>query len=135
MRSILYPLLITLSVCICLFAFQSASAQYCVNNLYYFGCSNYGDDIDNISVGSINQTGTGCGLNGYSDFTNLTSDFEQGSTYTLKVTTQDYGNVISMWIDFNDDGTFASSEKLISYLICYSGYTEYSTNFLIPWNV
>src|SRR6266480_4316236 len=122
MRSILYPLLITFSVCISLLSSQSASAQYCVDNLYYFGCSNYGDDINDISVGSINQTATGCGANGYSDFTNLSSDFEQGSTYTLQVATQDYGNVISMWIDFNDDGTFASSEKLVSYLNCYSAY-------------
>src|SRR6185295_2774762 len=133
MRSILYSFSILLSVCIFLFASKPASAQYCVNNLYFFGC-NYGDDIDNISVGTISQTGTGCGANGYSDYTNLTSNFEQGSTYTLQLTTNNYGNVISLWIDLNDDEIFDASEKLVSYLNCYNPNTQYSADFIIPWS-
>src|SRR6266446_6011 len=133
MRSILYSFICTLSVCIFLFASQPASAQYCVNGLYSVGCS-YSDAINDVSVGTISQTNTGCGSNGYSDYTSLTSNFEQGSSYSLQITTTGYGDVVSMWIDFNDDFVFDASEKLISYLDCYAPYTVYSANFVMPWS-
>src|SRR5258706_3534139 len=89
---------------------RHAQAQYCVDNLYSYGCQ-FGDYINDVSVGSISQIGTGCGSNGYSDYTSLSATFEQTSTNTLTVTVGNYYEYVSMWIDFNDDYTFDASEK------------------------
>lgn len=106
-------------------------AQYCTSGLYLYGCV-YGDYISDVSLGAINQTATGCGTNGYQDFTAQSTKLEQGSTNTIKVTTGGYGAVISMWIDLNDDYVFASSEKLIGYFNCPSPNTSYQINFIVP---
>jgi len=131
MRSNLYKLFTTLSFVAVFFITQQANAQYCVDNLYTVGCT-YGDYIDNLSVGEINQTATGCGNNGYSDYTNLTATFEQGSTNALTLTVGNYGEYVEMWIDLNDDYNFDASEKLISYLYCYQPNTNFTANFYVP---
>ncbi|MBA2421601.1 MAG: hypothetical protein H0V61_00045, partial [Chitinophagales bacterium] len=108
-------------------------AQYCTTNLYTNGCQ-YGDYIDNLIVGSINQTGTGCGSGtlGFSDYTSLSTEFEQGSTYSLTVSVGYYGMYVSMWIDMDDDSIFEASEKLVSYLYCSTPFVNYSSNFTMP---
>jgi hypothetical protein len=72
------------------------------------------------------------GSTGYSDYTSISATMEQGSTYTLTVTTGNYGQYISMWIDLNDNQTFETSEKLISYLFCSNPNTNYSATFILP---
>src|SRR5580765_290028 len=117
MKPHLYKLLVSL----CLFVFITASknsyAQYCTTNLYYYGCQ-YGDYIDGLSLGSINQVATGCGSGaaGYSDYSQLTTDLELGSIYSLTVSVGGYGEYVSMWIDLNDNTVFEPSEKFVSYL-------------------
>jgi hypothetical protein len=110
-----------------------ANAQYCTSNLYYYGCT-YGDYIDNVSVGSLTQNATGCtsGNDGYSDYTSLSTNLEQGSVYTLSVSVGTYGHYVSMWIDLDDDNNFETSEKLVSYLYCPTPFTNYSANFVVP---
>lgn len=130
MRSTLYKLSFILVSSLFLLNVESVRAQYCVNNLYAVGCL-YGDYINDVSVGAINQTGTGCGQNGYSDYTGLVADFEQGSTNALTVTVGNYGQYVSMWIDLNDDYVFDASEKLVSYLYCSTPGINYSANFYI----
>lgn len=109
-------------------------AQYCTSNLYFYGCT-YGDYIDNVSVGTINQSSTGCtsGNAGYSDYTSMSASLEQGSTYTLTVSVGTYGQYVSMWIDLDDDGTFEPTEKLVSYLYCGTPFTNYNANFIVPF--
>ena len=72
--------------------------------------------IDNVELGGItNATGAG---SGYSDFTNLVGNLAQGSTNTMIVSAgfsgSSYTEHWAVWIDFNQDGTFADSEKVVS---------------------
>ncbi len=72
--------------------------------------------IDNVELGGItNATGAG---SGYSDFTNLVGNLSQGSTNTMIVSAgfsgSSYTEHWAVWIDFNQDGTFADSEKVVS---------------------
>jgi hypothetical protein len=82
--------------------------------LEYCEASGGGDEfIDGVVFGDINTMGSG--ENGYEDFTALSTDVEQGGTYTMTVyngnsySSDDWG----VWIDFNVDGTFADDEMLI----------------------
>jgi hypothetical protein len=65
-----------------------------------------------FAVGDIyNETGSGG--TGYEDFTNLSTDLEQGSTNVLTLTTG-YGNqYFRVWIDFNDDFIFSLDELVV----------------------
>ncbi|MGB3075545.1 MAG: GEVED domain-containing protein, partial [Chitinophagales bacterium] len=133
MKAHLYKLLLPFSLLILLAETNIAVAQYCTSNLYTYGCT-YGDYIDNVAFGSLNQTATGCtsGNAGYSDFTALSTDLEQGSSYTLTVSTGTGGQYVSMWIDLDNDQNFEISEKLVSYLYCPTSFTNYTATFLIP---
>ncbi|CAL2062056.1 S8 family serine peptidase [Tenacibaculum sp. 190524A05c] len=72
--------------------------------------------IDNVELGGIaNATGAG---SGYSDFTAQVGNLAQGSTNTMIVSAgfsgSSYTEHWAVWIDFNQDGTFADSEKVVS---------------------
>ena len=92
------------------------------------GDLSFGDGFHLFQVGDINNN-TGSGGPGYEDFTNLSTDLEQGSTNDLTVTTG-YGNQnIRVWIDFNDDFVFTLDEVVVdNYVIAPGGaagsYTE-----------
>ena len=92
------------------------------------GDLSYGDGFHLFQVGDINNN-TGSGGPGYEDFSNLSTDLEQGSTNDLTVTTG-YGNQnIRVWIDFNDDFVFTLDEVVVdNYVIAPGGaagsYTE-----------
>jgi hypothetical protein len=77
----------------------------------------FGDGFINFELGEINNPST-CGddngVAGYSDFTNLTTQLQQGSDndWTVKSGYDDqYGTV---WIDFNDDNNFETDEIVVS---------------------
>ena len=101
------------------------------------GDLSYGDGFHLFQVGDINNN-TGSGGPGYEDFTNLSTDLEQGSTNDLTVTTG-YGNQnIRVWIDFNDDFVFTLDEVVVdNYVIAPGGaagsYTE-TMQLVVPDN-
>ena len=92
------------------------------------GDLSFGDGFHLFQVGDINNN-TGSGGPGYEDFTNLSTDLEQGSTNDLTVTTG-YGNQnIRVWIDFNDDFVFTLDEVVVDNYVIAPGsaagdYTE-----------
>ncbi|MDA8626062.1 GEVED domain-containing protein [Flavobacteriaceae bacterium] len=92
------------------------------------GDLSFGDGFHLFQVGDINNN-TGEGGSGYEDFTNLSTDLEQGSTNDLTVTTG-YGNQhIRVWIDFNDDFVFTLDEVVVDNYVIAPGsvagdYTE-----------
>jgi len=92
------------------------------------GDLSFGDGFHLFQVGDINNN-TGEGGPGYEDFTNLSTDLEQGSTNYLTVTTG-YGNQnIRVWIDFNDDFVFTLDEVVVDNYVIAPGsaagdYTE-----------
>jgi len=90
---------------------------YC--DYLYYGDSygeicEWGDYIDDFSIGDLNHTGTGCTPNyGYVDYTNMVVDLAQGATYAweavLGINNSDH---LAIWFDTNNDGTFDENECL-----------------------
>ncbi|MEN9742706.1 MAG: hypothetical protein RLZZ65_511 [Bacteroidota bacterium] len=92
-------------------------------------CDEY---ISNVNLGTINNT-TPCGTNGYSDFTTISTDLSQGTSYTLTITPAIVGNTtanaytddeIAAWIDFNNDFDFADPGEQVAYVIVATGWTN-----------
>jgi hypothetical protein len=75
-----------------------------------------GDYIANVTLGGINNTTTYPGAFGYTLFpktASTTTTLNAGSTYTISVKAGTYiNNYIAAWIDFDNDGVFAGSEKI-----------------------
>ncbi len=108
----IYKLLLGLSFLICGI---NVKAQYCNTNLGGSGCS--GDNITNVSILGTsfnnNSTCTTTPTNGtYSQFApspSTTATLNIGLTYTISVFTT-ASNIESVWIDYNQNGTFDASE-------------------------
>lgn len=75
----------------------------------------FGDFIDGVQIGSINNTGTG-GTAGasYNDyFSSTNTDLSQNGQYMLTVTTGSWApERVAAWIDFDQDELFEANEKL-----------------------
>src|ERR1043165_3696267 len=101
----------------------AVSAQYCVPNPGGFGCSD-GDMIDDfillgVAGTSIQNNNTGCaGVTAYEDFTAQSVSLAQGNAYYATVSPQytDPGDHLAIWIDFNNNSAFESSELVGSFL-------------------
>ena len=87
--------------------------------------------IDNVVIGGISNTTGGNG--GYGDFTSLTGNLPYGSN-TIVVSagfsSSSYTEYWKVWIDFNKNGTFESSEEVVSGSSASSGNLSY--NFSVP---
>ena len=91
------------------------------SNCTPLGNLSFGDGFQLFQIGDINSN-SGEGGTGYEDFTNLSTDLEQGSTNDLTITTG-YGNqYVRVWIDFNDDFVFTLDELVVdNYVIEVGG--------------
>ena len=69
-------------------------------------------EIDNIS-----------GCEGYGDFTNLSANLSQSTTYDLTVTTGYGDQFISVWIDYNDDYLYTPNELVVDNYVVAPGQT------------
>ncbi|WP_245906990.1 S8 family serine peptidase [Reichenbachiella versicolor] len=79
--------------------------------------------IDLVSFGGMtNATGNN---GGYEDFTSLVATVSKGRTYTMTTSTGFSGTAylqhFRVWIDYNQDGTFASSEVVFTSVSSTSG--------------
>ena len=93
----------------------------------YFSLAGYGDSIND--AGPLTN-------NGYADRTGtiLPVNLEQGGSYTGYVS---YNNICGcyyeydneVWIDFNDDGTFSSSEAVTA--VFGGNYYTYTSSFTL----
>ena len=100
---------------------NSVSSNITNANCTPVGDLSYGDGFQLFQLGDINNN-TGEGGVGYENFTNLSTDLEQGASHQLTVTTG-YGNqYIRVWIDFNDDFVFSLDELVVdNYVISVGG--------------
>lgn len=65
--------------------------------------------ITNITVGALNNSSTGSGINGYEDFTSLpATELMKDSNHQFSASVSPYysGDTLAVWIDFNQDGIF-----------------------------
>lgn len=91
-----------------------ANAQICTPS-YSGGCSS-GIGLNSIyftGVTALTDLNTGCGgTNGYDDRTSTSVTVNPGSSYTVTFNTISGTANMQAWIDFNDDGSFSSSESI-----------------------
>lgn len=115
---------------------SKAGAQPCTPS-YTTGCT-WGDDIaEFVLVGDvapgINNPNTACPSGGYEDFTSMSASLTAGNTYSGNVTTS-YGSPfedVRIWIDYNGNDTFESSEEIAT-LASLSSSSTGSFTFTVP---
>jgi len=107
--------------------------DYCVPS--YTTGTGYGDYITLVQLGSINNSTGASSSPYYTYFSNLSTDLIPGSenTITLSPGTYGSGNYISVWIDYNQNGLFETSEKLGNVLVAPTPATG-SIVFTVPEN-
>ncbi len=78
---------------------------------YCSAYSNGNDYIDEVSVGSIDNSGTGA--DGYSDYDSLSTQMKITSSYTVTIHfgTAYLHDTIACWIDWNHDGDFDDANE------------------------
>lgn len=95
------------------------SAVDCYCTPAYLNGTVDGDLISNIIIQGTtlsNNSGTNPGGDSYVYYTgqpNLTAELQAGNSYSVEVTVGTFGNQnISVWIDYNDNGTFELEERV-----------------------
>ncbi|MCO5267137.1 MAG: SprB repeat-containing protein, partial [Lentimicrobium sp.] len=109
----------------------SGTSAYCIP-LYSTGTSD-GDFISLVQLGSINNSTGALPSPYYNYYSNLSTDLNRNNSYTITLTAGTYpsGNNISVWIDYNQNGTFESSEKLGNVTLAASPASG-TINFTVP---
>jgi hypothetical protein len=82
--------------------------------VFTYGVSD-GDYITNVTLGNINNTSTNDG-DAYEDFTSQIIDLNIGDSYELLMSSTNTvapGQGKAAWIDFNQDGTFQTTENIM----------------------
>ncbi len=90
--------------------------------------------ISNVSLGDINND-SDFGANGYSDFTKISTEVENGNEYAIAVSTSNSWtyNTIKAWADWNQDGDFSD----LGEEILYDGFQhvtqdQFTGSFTVP---
>lgn len=116
----------------------SASENFTTSEVQLNYCDSQGNNVSDeyigqVEIGSIDNT-SGSG-NGYSDFTNLSTDLAKNSSATITVTPVWTGTVYSegysVWIDYNQDGDFNDSGEQV-WSRAASTTTPVSGSFTVP---
>jgi lysyl endopeptidase len=97
-------------------------------------CDEY---IQNVTLNTINNT-TACTTGGYVSYTTTNTSLAKGSAYTVTVTPAVGANIgqaytndeIAVWIDFNNDFTFSTAER-VGYVLVAAGWSN-QFNFTVP---
>lgn len=88
--------------------------------------------ITNVTVGTINNSTGGWNTNiiGYSDYTNISTQVDIGTSYTITVSPNFSfpDSKVGIWADWNQDFIFQSSEEIMS----TSGVGPWATSFTPP---
>lgn len=106
----------------------SNTVTYCSSS----GNSVYYEWIDLVQLNTISNVTTAS--SGYSDFTSLSTSLGLGTSYTIYFSagfrSSSYTEYWSIWIDFDQDGTFETSERVVN------GYSSSSSTlgatFTVP---
>lgn len=101
------------------------------------GAMSYDSSSEYISNVTVDKMSHNSNATSYSDFTNTPSaliNLTQGSTYTISVTkawqSTKYSEAVSAWIDWNRDGAFDSSERVMNSGL--SATTSVTATFIVP---
>jgi PKD repeat protein len=104
---------------------------YCIPT-YTTGTS-AGDYISLVQLGTINNSTSASLSPYYTYYSSLTTDLTPGNAYTITLSPGTYtsGNNISVWIDYNQNGAFETSEKLGNVIIAAKPATG-TIGFTVP---
>jgi PKD repeat protein len=96
-------------------------------------CDEY---IQNVTLNTINNT-TACATGGYAAYLNSSTSLTKGMQYTITVSPAIpqgagayTGDEIAVWIDYNNDFTFSSVER-VGYVLVATGWSNQLT-FTVP---
>jgi photosystem II stability/assembly factor-like uncharacterized protein len=105
--------------------------NYCIPE--YTTGTGYDDYITLVHLGNINNITGASASPYYTCYDNLSTDLTQGKTYTITLSPGTYtsGNNISVWIDYNRNGSFETNEKLGNLTIPATPATG-TINFTVP---
>lgn len=97
-------------------------------------CS-FGDGISHFYLGEIINENIPCGT-GYGDFIGFSTELDRSErSYTVTVRSRYASEDVekfSMWIDFNDDGSFEEDELMLSEEVIPTEDADHSYEFAIP---
>ncbi|MFN0275442.1 MAG: GEVED domain-containing protein [Chitinophagales bacterium] len=108
---------------------QSLQAQYCIPYYWYeSGSSGYGWYINRVVLNTLDYT-SGADAS-YNDFTAYSTTLDLSTSYTITVYDGSWGDYYMAWIDYDQDGTFETSEEIFT----SEEYTSTSTSesFTVP---
>lgn len=109
-----------------------------VNNLPEAYCDptavcSYGDMIQEFILNDLDHYDTtGCDLNGYGDHMNRVANLLLGKKYQLQASVGYANENLSLWIDFNDDFTFDTTEILLADMNIATAYVLTGDSIQIP---
>jgi len=93
-----------------------------------------GDGFSDFAWAGIENYGSGCSDGGYGVFTEMTAEVEIGYTYTATFASAYGDQVVSMWIDFNQDYEFSAAERVLTDFPIDAGGEFFTTDITIPGN-
>jgi hypothetical protein len=76
------------------------------------GDCSFGDGYTLFNISNVNNI-TACALNGYGDYTQFTADIDRGVTTDLIIKSGYTNQTSTVWIDFNDNYVFETSERVV----------------------
>ncbi|WP_203294982.1 GEVED domain-containing protein [Luteirhabdus pelagi] len=98
----------------------SSSVNFTTTEVQLVYCDSQGNNVNDEYISRVqlesidNSSGSG---NGYSDFTNISTDLAQGDSVTITVTPTWTGTVYAegyaVWVDYNQDGDFDDSGEQV----------------------
>lgn len=104
------------------------SANYCTSK----GNIVADEFINRVQLNTINNTSGANG--GYGNFTHLSTNLTKGTSYTITITPgwtgTRYNEGYAVWIDYNQNGTFESNERV--YSRSATNATSVSGSFTVP---
>ena len=137
-----------LMFCVLMFNISAQAQTYCTPTYTWFcgvaGATD-GDDLNSVVLNGhgtsvLSDLNTNCSAAGYSNRTALFTpvDLMQSQTYQIQLNTTYYSasdEKASVWIDFNNDGTFDNTtEKLVTDLPLAGSPSFATANITVPLN-
>lgn len=91
-----------------------------------------GDGFIKFEIGTISNEDTTCTANGYSDFTNLSTDLNADVAIDVTVASGFADQLFSVFIDFNDNFVFEIDELVITDAVIPDTGTDVTVQFTLP---
>ncbi len=107
--------------------FTTLGQDYCDSSTI---APDYTQYISNVTLNTINNSSS---ASTYSDFRNISTELTAGETYTISITTTaeaNYASAYAVWIDYDLNGAFDSSELVFSFTA--NAYTLATGSFTVP---